>query len=264
MVVHTRSHATETAAGLVVESPFIWRARRPGHRHQLVCFPQAGGGAGAFNDWVHQLPADIEVVAVQLPGRQNRILEDPATEVAPLVRTLAQALRPVLDGPFSFFGHSCGALLAFELALALQARGGPRPAHLFLSGQASPVPFRDRPQLHGLSDEEFRAEVLRLGGFDEELAEDEDAMEALLPPVMDDFTLWEQHAMPVDARLDVPITALVGASDSRAPRGEMETWGAHTDTAFDLRVYPSGHFYLFEPGLSSELLEFIAGTVLES
>ncbi|MFE9427012.1 thioesterase II family protein [Kitasatospora sp. NPDC006697] len=258
MSIHTRSHSPERGAGLAVESPFLWRARRAEHTHQLVCFPQAGGGAGAFGDWPQQLPAGIEVLAVQLPGRQNRLLEDPATEAGPLVRTLIQALRPLLDGPFSFFGHSSGALLAYELAQALQARGGPAPAHLFFSGQASPIPFRDRPRLAGLSEQEFRAEVLRLGGFDEEVMQDEEALEALLPPVLADFALWEQHPISVTPRLAAPITALVGESDSRVPVEHMATWRDHTDAEFELKVYPGGHFYLFDQPVGTELLEFIA------
>ncbi|WP_042408048.1 thioesterase II family protein [Streptacidiphilus carbonis] len=261
MNTYTGNPPAKPAARLAAENPFVWRARRPGHHHQLVCFPPAGGGAGAFADWVRLLPDGVEVCAVQLPGRQNRIHEDHPTAVGPLVRALMQALRPVLDGPFSFFGHSSGALLAYETALALQARGGPRPTHLFVSGQASPTAFMDRPKLHGLSPEEFRAEVLRLGGFDEEVTGDEDALDSLLPSVLADFSLWERHRPAAGLRLDVPISALVGDSDSRAPLHTVESWRRHTASDFDLRVFSGGHFYLFDSGAGTELLEFINSRV---
>src|SRR5213596_599497 len=94
MTSQTRDRSQDQSVSLMVESPFVWRARRADCRHRLICFPHAGGGARAYSDWVHELPAEIEVTAVQLPGRQNRLIEDPATEVVPLVRELLRALRP--------------------------------------------------------------------------------------------------------------------------------------------------------------------------
>ncbi|MEJ8632888.1 MULTISPECIES: thioesterase II family protein [Streptomyces] len=257
MTTHIRQRS-----GLVLESPFIWRARRPGSRHRLFCFPHAGGGASAFADWVPALPADIEVVAVQLPGRQNRILEDPATEVGPLVRDVTEALGPLLTGSFSFFGHSCGALLAYEVAQLLQAQGGPRPDRLFLSAQPSPAAAALRPKIHNLSEEEFRAEVMRLGGFDEEVAVDEDAMDALIPTVLADFALWEQHAMTMGPLLQSPITVMVGETDVRAPLETIEGWGDHTAAGFEQRIFPGGHFYLFDAGTDAEVFAFLAEAVL--
>lgn len=94
---------------LVAETPYIWRARRPESTQRLICLPHAGAGAAAYADWIPLLPPEIELVAVQLPGRQNRIAEEPFTAVGPLVSTLTHALRPVLDRPYAIFGHSCGA-----------------------------------------------------------------------------------------------------------------------------------------------------------
>ncbi|MFJ8312136.1 MULTISPECIES: thioesterase II family protein [unclassified Streptomyces] len=248
--------------GLAMESPFIWRARRPNSRHRLICFPHAGGGASAFADWVHALPADIEVVAIQLPGRQSRILEDPATEVEPLVQEVTEALRPLLTGSFSFFGHSCGALLAYEVAQLLYAEAGPRPEHLFMSAQPSPAAAALRPKIHSLSEEEFRAEVMRLGGFNEEVALDEDAMDELIPTVLADFALWEQHAMTIGPLIDSPITVMVGEADVRAPLDTIEGWGDHTSAGFDTQIYPGGHFYLFDPGTDTQVFEFLTETLL--
>ncbi|WP_438297337.1 thioesterase II family protein [Streptomyces sp. HUAS TT7] len=248
--------------GLVLESPYIWRARRPNARHRLICFPHAGGGASAFTEWVSALPAEIEVAAIQLPGRQNRILEDPPTEVGPLVRDVTEALRPLLDGPFSFFGHSCGALLGYEVAQLLHAEGGPRPERLFLSAQPSPAAAALRPKIHNLSEAEFRAEVMRLGGFDEEVALDEDAMDELIPTVLADFALWEQHAMTIGPLIDSPITVMVGEADVRAPLDTIEGWGDHTSAGFDKQIYPGGHFYLFDPGTDTQVFEFLAETLL--
>src|SRR2546423_498209 len=166
---------------LVPESPYIWRARNPGHSHRLICFPHAGAGAAAYAEWAYLLPPEIELVAVQLPGRQNRIAEEPFSDAGRLITVLTHALRPVLDRPFAFFGHSGGAALAYELAKALRRRGAvARPERLFLSARPAPDVTGIR-QLHDLPEDEFRAEVLALGGVDPEIAADEDVMSALLP-----------------------------------------------------------------------------------
>ncbi|MFD8691642.1 thioesterase II family protein [Streptomyces sp. NPDC059651] len=247
---------------LIAESPYIWRARQGGHRHRLICFPHAGAGAGAYADWAALLPPEIELAAVQLPGRQNRIAEAPVTEVGPLVKVLTQALRPVMDGRFSFFGHSGGAVLAFELARALQAKGGPQPSGLFLSAQSAPGTAGRVTQLHGLSDDDLAAEVVRLGGIEPEIAEDEDVMDALLPTLRADFDLWEHHRIAPGPRLKAPITVISGESDPRAPLDTLDGWRDQTDGEFSLRLYPGGHFYfLHDP---AELIQDISQVLLES
>jgi medium-chain acyl-[acyl-carrier-protein] hydrolase len=230
---------------LAPETPYIWRAKRPGATRRLICFPHAGAGAAAYAEWAALLPAEIETVAVQLPGRQNRIAEDPFTEVGPLVNVLTHALRPVFDLPFAFFGHSAGATLAFELARALRERGARSPEHLFLSAQPAPGES-EVSQLHQLSDDDFCAEIVSLGGLDEELLEDEDVMESMLYTLRADFTLWERHRLEPGAPLDCPITVLCGESDPRAPLDEVERWREHTTGEFSTEFYPGGHFYFIE------------------
>lgn len=225
---------------LAPETPYIWRARRPGSTHRLVCFPHAGAGAPAYADWAALLPEGIELVAVQLPGRQNRIGEDPFTEVGPLVEVLTHALRPVLDGHYAFFGHSAGAVLAFELTRALRARGSRGPDHLFLSAQPGPGESVVR-QLHELSDEEFHAEIVALGGIDPEIIDDEDVMESMPYTLRADFTLWEPHRMTPGPPVDASITVLSGESDPRAPLDEVKGW-----SEFTTEFYPGGHFYFLE------------------
>lgn len=243
---------------LTAETPYIWRTRRPGSTRRLICFPHAGAGATTYAEWGSLLPPEIELVAVQLPGRQNRIAEEPFTEVAPLVNVLVQALRPVLDRPFAFYGHSCGAALAYEMAQALQARGRSVPERLFLSAQ--PAPDVTVQQLHGLPDDEFRAELVRLGGLEEEVATDESLMASLLPTLRADFRLWERHRPAPGSSVHCPITALAGESDLRAPMEDMERWRSFTTAEFDLQRYPGGHFYHLDR--TAEVVAFIGGRML--
>src|SRR4051794_36920377 len=110
---------------------FVVPTPRPDARRRLFCLPHAGGGAAAFRRWADGMAAAVEVVAVQPPGRETRFREPPFTDWRSLVVSLADALPA--DRPFALFGHSLGALLAFELARELRRRGGPPPDHLFVA-----------------------------------------------------------------------------------------------------------------------------------
>ncbi|MER6916885.1 alpha/beta fold hydrolase [Streptomyces sp. NPDC000594] len=246
---------------LLAETPFIWRARRPAARRRLICFPHAGAGAGAYAEWAALLPPEIELAAVQLPGRQNRIAEDPLTDARPLIRLLSQALRPVLDGPYSFFGHSGGAVLAYEVARALAARGAAGPEHLFLSALPAPGTEGRVRQLRDLTDEELTAEVVRLGGIEPEIAEDEDIMDSLLPTLRADFEMWENHRVAPGPRLSCPVTVVCGTDDPRAPLDTLDGWRDHTDGEFRTRFFPGGHFYLLTD--AAELVGHIGRTLLD-
>ncbi|SES47868.1 medium-chain acyl-[acyl-carrier-protein] hydrolase [Streptomyces sp. yr375] len=250
---------TVQSTELVSETPYIWRARQPGSRHRLICFPHAGAGATTYAEWAPALPAEIELVAVQLPGRQNRITEEPFTEVGPLVSVLTHALRPVLSGSFSFFGHSCGAALAFELAKALRAQRRQGPEQLFLSAQPAPGVTGIR-HLHDLPEDEFRAEMVGLGGIDEEIAGDEFVMASLLPVLRADFGLWERHTPAQESPLDCPITVLAGDSDPRAPKETVGEWSRQTNSGCSTHFYPGGHFYFLEK--PAEVVSLIAGKML--
>jgi medium-chain acyl-[acyl-carrier-protein] hydrolase len=244
----------------VVESPYVRRARRPEARFRLFCFPHAGAGASSFAEWPRWLPDDVELVAVQLPGREDRVRERPLTDMAPAVRTLALALRPYLGGSFAFFGHSGGALLAFELARALRQKRGVEPAHLFLSGQAAPdFPSRAEP-IHHLPEPEFRAALHALGGTARAVVDNEDLMRLLLPVLRADFTLGEGYRFQPGPPLSTAITALGGVDDDRAPADALEAWRRHTVGPFHRRIFDGGHFYLTDA--AAELADTVGQALL--
>ncbi|MCP3804557.1 alpha/beta fold hydrolase [Allokutzneria sp. A3M-2-11 16] len=244
---------------LHVESPFVRRARRPNRRVRLFCFPHAGAGASSFADWPSMLPPEVELIAVQLPGREDRVGESPFLRMEITVRTVGLALRPYLQGPCAFFGHSGGALLAFELARALRKRGM-EPNHLFLSGQPAPDLPAVVPNIHGLPDEDFRKALHLLGGMSADVVNDDELMKVLLPSLRADFTLWETYRYQAQPKLSAPITALGGDADDRAPISTLEAWREHTTGAFASRVFPGGHFYLNDVGV--DLTETIGSALL--
>lgn len=211
---------------------------------RLFCFPYSGGSTAIFSAWPQRLPAAIEVWPVQLPGRGARLAEPPFTRMTPLIEALASAIRPYLDRPFAFFGHSMGALVSFELARQLRRRYDLCPVHLIASGHRAPhVPDRD-PPIYALPESEFLEELRRLNGTPAEVLEHAELRELVLPALRADFAVCETYVYTEDHPLECPIAALGGLQDSEVPREDLEAWRMQTQSAFSLRMLPGDHFFL--------------------
>lgn len=215
-------------------------------RLRLLCLPHAGGGASSFRGWADALPPEVEVCPVQLPGRENRVAEPPFDRLPPLVEALADAVGPLLSLPFALFGHSNGALIGFELARTLRARGRPGPVHLFASGRRAPDLPSDRPPTHHLPDAEFLADLQELGGIPAQILEHPELLAVLLPTLRADVAIYESYAFREEPPLACPITAYGGLTDPKVSRETLEAWGRHTAGPFVTRLFPGGHFYLQE------------------
>src|SRR5262245_10714091 len=135
------------------QSNWLFRFRRDAApRLRLFCFPYAGGTASAFRGWHDAIPQPIEVCAVRLPGREARLAEPPFTSSETLVPAVADALEACLDVPYALFGHSMGAVAAFEVARELRRRARQPPVRLFLSGARAPERPNPDPPIGHLSD----------------------------------------------------------------------------------------------------------------
>jgi surfactin synthase thioesterase subunit len=230
-----------------VDENWIRTVRRvPRAAVRLVCFPHAGGSAGYFFPLARLLGDDIEALAVQYPGRQDRRLEPPVTDLGRLADQAADILTGTIGGPFAFFGHSMGAVLAFEVTRRLERRGAPLPEVLFLSGRRAPSRVREE-NVHRRDDAGVIAEMLRLGGTEASLLADPELIDMIMPPLRADYTAVETYRCePVGAAVSRPIDVLVGDSDPRVSLDDAGAWAAHTTAACALRVFPGGHFYLGE------------------
>ncbi|MEW2544335.1 alpha/beta fold hydrolase [Streptomyces sp. NPDC047002] len=219
-------------------------APRPHARLRVVCLPHAGASAGAYFPWVRALPSDVELVAVQYPGRADRFAEVPYEEMADLVAEVRDALLGGLEGPYALFGHSMGAAVAYETARALRDAGVREPCRLVVSGRA-PVP-RTLATGHPPGSEEDALATLRLlGGTPSGLLEDPEARALLLPAFRADLRLMRAYRhTPPDPRLDCPVTALLGADDPLTDAEGAAAWSAVTTGPFASFVLPGGHFYL--------------------
>jgi len=225
----------------------LWIARserRPSARLRLFCFPYAGGSSALFREWPPRLPKDIDPVLVELPGRGARLNEPCFEELPPLVQATYEGLKPHFDRPFAFFGHSMGALLAFELTRLLRRQGGPSPVHLFVSGSAAPRVPRDGPPRHGLPRDEFIQELRRMNGTPAEVLDNPELMDILLPLLRADFAVSENYTSEPESPLKIPITAFGGVKDTHITREEFEMWSEETSGPFRLHMIEGDHFFL--------------------
>jgi medium-chain acyl-[acyl-carrier-protein] hydrolase len=229
---------------------------RPRARLRLFCFPYAGGGASIYRSWPDELPEQIEVCAVQLPGREARMHEQPFDRLPPLIEALAQALEPRLSPPFAFFGHSMGALISFELARRLRALGRPGPAHLFVSGRIAPQVPRRRPPVHALPEPEFVEQVQRLNGTPDAVLHHKELRELVVPRLRADFAINETYSYSAEPPLACPISAFGGLEDDRAPEEELAAWQLQTRGAWALRMFPGDHFFI--RGAQAALLQALS------
>jgi len=216
-------------------------------RLRLFAFPFAGGGTGVYRSWSAALSPDVAVCPVRLPGREARIAEPASADLVALARAAGDALRPYLDVPFALFGHSMGALLAFELAHHLEATGAPPPRILYASGCPAPhVGIAD--PVSGMSDADLVEHVRGLGRTPAEVLASAELLELILPTLRADLVACERYACAARPPLGCELIAIGGADDDQATPDQVAAWRAHTWGPFTARVLPGGHFdFLDQP-----------------
>ncbi|MBV9503691.1 MAG: thioesterase [Acidobacteriia bacterium] len=217
-----------------------WRPA-PQARVRLICFPYAGGGASVFERWRADFPREIEICGVQLPGREGRLTERCFTRMDPLADRLADILSRYSDAPLAFFGHSLGALIAWETARRLAGHGS-LLKHLFVSGQRAPHLPGDGRMTHLWPDAEFKDELRRLNGTPGDLLENEELMQLVLPLLRADIGISESYVEQKREKLTCPISAF-GALEDDVPPEQLTAWAECTTNRFQLRMMAGDHFY---------------------
>lgn len=226
---------------------------------RLFCFPYAGATASIFRTWHTALPAEIEPVAIQLPGRDDRFDEPPYEHMTPLITELADVLLPLLDKPYACYGFSMGARVALALAHELRGRGLPAPKRLFVASSAAPAlrrPVRgwDEPE------EGLVAYLRELGGTPPELFDNPSLLALFLPSLRADLCVVGTCPIAETTPLDVPIRAFAGEPDIEAPPARMRDWARETNAEFELTILAGSHF--FPEAETMRMMEIISTDLL--
>lgn len=208
----------------------------------LFCLPFAGGGASAYNQWAKKMQGKVTVCPVQLPGREEQIMEKPYIDMSVMLDDLEEAVRKVVYGPYALWGHSMGGKIAYELEKRLEAAGYTAKC-LFISGSRVPSIPEPNPIYH-LPDEEFKRELGRFEGTPKEILENQELLDFFLPMLRADFTMDETYYDKAGIVLHTPIAAFGGEKDGEADESAILEWGKYTDNDFNYRIFPGGHFYL--------------------
>lgn len=228
-------------------TPWVAHYRpRAAPRLRLFCFPFAGGGALSYRGWSNELPSDIEVVPVQLPGHEDRFREIPLQRMEDLVDKLIEALSPLMrELPFAFFGHSMGAIVALEVARRLAATDGPLPRHMIVSARAAPhLPLR-RPPVFNLSRKDLERWLRELNGTPEAVLSSTEMMDLVLPALRCDLQIDDTFRTTAEPALACPLTVVGGLRDNEATPDELRGWSLYTSNSFALRLVMGDHFFPF-------------------
>lgn len=229
----------------------------PRARLRLFCFPYAGGSASIFRLFAEQLPVEIEVCPVQLPGRESRFMEKPFSHIEQLIIELHAALLPYLDMPYAFFGHSMGALVSFELARSLRRENHVTgPLHLIASAHRAPHIPNTSPLIYQLPETQFLEELRRVNGTPEEVLQNRELLQLLLPLLRADFELCETYTYKQEQPLNCSISAFGGLQDQEITYESMQAWNIHTSKSFIIRFFAGDHFFL--NGNQTDLLTAIS------
>ncbi|MER5638835.1 alpha/beta fold hydrolase [Kitasatospora sp. NPDC002227] len=232
--------------GAISENPWIVGRLAVGSpRLRLLCLPNAGGSAGSFADWRKVLPAGIEMVPVELPGHGTRAGVPYAESVPELVAGLLAAVEGELAVPYAVFGHSFGAVLGLELALAAGRRGLPAPRAVLVSGACPPHLVRQRPP-RPQGDAELTEWLRVTGGLPEVLLRHTEYVRQVLSTIRADLRLAEGWDWPVPRELPFPLHVLGGREDPVVSPAELEEWAEYEGPELTITIHPGGHFYLFE------------------
>lgn len=225
---------------------------------RLVCFPHAGGSASYFLPMATALSPEVDVLAVQYPGRQDRHAEPMVDDIVELATTSAGLLDDEDGRPTALFGHSMGALVAFEVARLLEKRGVGL-AGLFVSGRSAPT-IGTRRSVHLMPDADLIAEVKRLSGTDARFWQAPDLVRMVLPVIRNDYRAVDAYSYVPGPDVSCDIMSLIGDEDTMVTPGAAGQWRAHTTGSFALHVYSGGHFYLDAhfPAVSRRIAEYLA------
>ncbi len=229
---------------------------------KVFCFPFAGGSASAYRLWKDYLPEEVDVYAVQLPGREERISDPLITDLKASVEKMASEILPLLDKDFVFFGHSMGAVMALELAQTLEQQNK-IPAQVIVSARCSPLLTDPETQIHQLSDKDFVQAIRDYNGTSEIVLQNKELMAMFLPILRADFEMSETYQYSHAKPLSCPLTAICGVEEKELEERHISGWKAVTTGPFATKMFSGGHFFIKDEieALSLYLNQLLSGLI---
>lgn len=227
--------------------PLLPKMTDPAGAIRLFCLPYAGGGSAPFHRYRRSLPDWLELVPLNLPGRESRVADAPYTDLRQLAADAVDATSAYLDHPYALLGHSLGAVVALEMAREIRRRGGPLPRLLVPAACRAAQLLGRRSPIHQLPEREFLYELtVRYNGIPTAVLENRELLDLLLPVLRADVQLMDTYQHVPEPPLAVEILALGGTNDTAVSRADLSAWRNQTSVRFSTRMLPGGHFFLFD------------------
>lgn len=209
----------------------------------LYCLPFAGGGASAFRNWQARLPDNIKVCAVQLPGREERIKEEPYLNMESLADDLSSIILKNKND-YIMFGHSMGTKILYEVEKRLEDKG--RLAKLIIISAGKVPHITESKPIYNLAEEKFKEGIIKFNGMPKEILENKNLFEFFIPVLRADFTLDESYTSKNLNILNSPILALWGKQDKSINLEEILKWKQYTNSDFKEQSFEGDHFFIKE------------------
>lgn len=217
--------------------------KKPNATIRLFCFHHSGGGASAYYPWLELLSPNIELIAIQLPGRENRFSQPLNNNLKDIITQLSEGFCTYKDKPFFVFGHSLGGLLSFEFIKSIREVYSLCPCHIIVSATKAPhFPFRMK-HLSKLNDAALKEELKVYDGIDERILHHDELLELFLPIIRSDFSIYENHNHSNSEPFFCDILALSGDHDHTVAQEETLAWSAYTTGKFEHLSFHGGHFF---------------------
>ena len=223
-----------------------WLRQSPTSDRVLILFPPAGGASSMFRPWLALIPKEISVAAVVPPGREHRFNELPVGSIGDAVCGIANELEHLARGKYVLYGHSLGALLAFETTKEMRSRRLRLPQALVVSSCHAPHHRSAAIMNSGMSEVDFIQHLGRLEGTPPEVLNNVELMRLVLPAMRADFALLESYRYSSGAPLEIPIVAIGGVEDEDIRVESLRHWKDQTSNSFQLHALEGGHFF-FRP-----------------